>query len=165
MSRLDNILKLGNSRLHQISEPIRENELSEAHMVAIEMNKLIIDFRREYGAGRAISAPQIAYKKRLICMHNEGMHVFINPELYDESDEMMELWDDCMSFPELLVKVRRHKSCKMKYRDLNWEEKHIELKDDLSELFQHEVDHLEGILATQRAIDDKAFMWRSERKV
>lgn len=78
---------------------------------------------------------------------------------------MIVLWDDCMSFPELLVKVKRHKTCKMKYLDLNREEKLMELKDDNAELFQHEVDHLDSILATQRAIDDKAFMWRSERKV
>jgi peptide deformylase len=42
-----------------------------------------------------------------------------------------------------------------------WEEEVWELRDDLSELLQHEYDHLNGILATQRAIDNKSFRWRS----
>jgi len=70
-------------------------------------------------------------------------------------DEMMEVWDDCMSFPELLVKVKRNKRCKIHYKDLDW--KNNVLEGDLSELLQHEYDHLDGILAVQRAIDNKSF--------
>jgi len=88
--------------------------------------------------------------------------VLINAELYDKSDEMMEIWDDCMSFPELLVKVKRHKTCKIKFNDMNWKEHTWELKDDLSELLQHEYDHLNGILATQRAISIQHFKWRKK---
>ena len=93
-------------------------------------------------------------------MHINGeSHIIINPELHNLSYETFELWDDCLSFPSLLVKVRRHKSCTLKYMNELWEEKSWEMKDDLSELIQHEYDHLEGILAVQRAIDSKAFKW------
>ena len=81
----------------------------------------------------------------------------INPELSDLSTEMFELWDDCMSFPNLLVKIKRHKSLTLTFYDLNWEKQTWYLKDDLSELIQHEFDHLNGILATQRAVDAKSF--------
>ena len=74
-----------------------------------------------------------------------------------KSREMIEIWDDCMSFPDLSVKVLRHKSCRITYRDLNWEEKTMQLEDDLAELLQHEYDHLDGILAVSRAIDGKSF--------
>jgi peptide deformylase len=83
--------------------------------------------------------------------------VFINPVLDLKSDEMIELWDDCMSFPELLVRVKRHRSCRVTYRDDSWEEQQMSLEEDMAELLQHEVDHLDGILAVQRAIDPRSF--------
>jgi peptide deformylase len=98
--------------------------------------------------------------KRIICWNVESPKVLINPKLLDLSEEMMELWDDCMSFPNLLVRLKRHKSCRVQFLDENWEEQEWQLEGDLSELIQHEYDHLDGILATQRAIDDKSFKWR-----
>jgi peptide deformylase len=86
--------------------------------------------------------------------------VFINPELRDLSDEKFELWDDCMSFPNLLVKVIRHKSLTIKYLDENWQPCEWQMSDSLAELLQHECDHLDGILCTMRAVDEKAFKWR-----
>ena len=86
--------------------------------------------------------------------------VFINPELVNLSEEQFELWDDCMSFPNLLVKVKRHQSLTIKYLDEHWQPQSWDMKDDLSELLQHEYDHLEGILCTMRAIDEQSFKWR-----
>ncbi len=94
--------------------------------------------------------------KRLVVMNVERPVVFFNPELFDLSEEMMELWDDCMSFPNLLVKLRRHRRCKMRFMDADWQPQLWSLEDDLSELMQHEIDHLDGILATQRAVDERA---------
>jgi len=68
-----------------------------------------------------------------------------------------------MSFPELLIKVNRHESLKMKFRDKNWDEHIWDLQGDMSELLQHEYDHLNGILATMRAVDDKSFRWRKQK--
>ena len=73
-------------------------------------------------------------------------------------NEMMELMDDCMSFPNLLVRVRRYRRCILHYLDENWKEQEMYLEDDMSELIQHEYDHLDGILATMRAIDNKSFV-------
>jgi peptide deformylase len=98
--------------------------------------------------------------KRLVCMHIESPVVMINPVLSEMSEEMFELWDDCMCFPNLLVKVSRHRSCTLQFFDLDWKEHIWHLTDDLSELLQHEVDHLDGILAIQRAVDEKSFRWR-----
>jgi peptide deformylase len=76
-------------------------------------------------------------------------------------EEQMEVLDDCMSFPDLFVKVNRYRRCKIKYKDTNWEDCVMELEGDLSELLQHEYDHLDGILATMRAIDNKSFYTRA----
>ena len=75
-------------------------------------------------------------------------------------DEMMELMDDCMSFPKLLVRVRRYRHCILRYFDENWVLNEKQMDDDMSELIQHEYDHLDGILATMRAIDNKSFVMK-----
>jgi len=157
------ILLLGDPRLYEKSEPVAQDELTELQSVVTDLHDTMSDFRERYGAGRAIAAPQIGVFKRLIYMHIDRPVIIINPALSDLSEEMIELWDDCMSFPDLLVKVRRHKSCTIRFRDLDWQEQTLSLTDDISELLQHEYDHLDGVLAVQRAIDDKSFALRSER--
>ena len=74
----------------------------------------------------------------------------------------MDLWGDCMSFPDLLARVRRHRSCRITFRDLEWKEQVWHQDGGLSELLQHECDHLDGILAVQRAAGSKAFALRSQ---
>jgi peptide deformylase len=69
-----------------------------------------------------------------------------------------------MSFPDILVKVKRYENCRVTFRDLKWKEHSMILEEDLSELLQHEVDHLNGILAIQRAADNKSIILRTERK-
>ncbi|MEZ4887543.1 MAG: peptide deformylase [Chitinophagales bacterium] len=157
MSNLHKILKLGNSLLYQKAIEVEPSEVAELQSDIDLLHNLVLEFRAKYGAGRAIAAPQIGLMKRIICMNTDKQYTIINPVLSELSDEMMELWDDCMCFPNLHVKVRRHRYCVLNFRDENWIEHRWELKDDLSELIQHEYDHLEGILATQRAIDGKAF--------
>ena len=165
MSNLHKILKLGNPKLHEVSESLTKDELPVALSKASEMHELILEYRKSYGAGRAIAAPQIGYQKRMSALYMDRPLILINPVLYNHSTEMMEVWDDCMSFPNLLVKVKRHRKCSIRYLDENWNEQTWDLEDDLSELLQHEYDHLDGILATQRAIDDKSFALASEIKV
>lgn len=156
LSILNKVLLLGDERLYQKSDAVKPEELQEVKERISVLHDIIVAFREKYGAGRAIAAPQIGYMKRLIYMFIDKPIVFINPVLHDFSEETFDLWDDCMSFPGLLVKVRRYKSVKITFRDLNWEEHTIKLNDDLSELIQHEYDHLDGILATMRAIDQKS---------
>jgi peptide deformylase len=158
------ILLLGNPALYEISQPVRRDELEAMRAAVTDLHDTLMAFREKYGVGRAIAAPQIGLLKRLVYMYvNDQATEFINPVLEDKSAEMIELWDDCMSFPELLAKVARHKSCRIRYRNLEWQEEQMHLEDDLSELLQHECDHLDGVLAVSRAIDERSFALRSER--
>ncbi len=159
------ILRLGNPKLYEISEPIRQEELPSLNPIIQDLHDTMMDFREKYQAGRAIAAPQIGFRKRLIYMHIDQPVVFINPRLEPITDETMKVWDDCMCFPDLLVKVLRYKRCRITYRDMGWQERIVELEDDLAELLQHEYDHLDGILAVSRAIDEQAFALRSQREV
>lgn len=151
------ILLLGNPALYEISEEVKEEELELLQPVFEDMFDCIRGIRRDYGFGRAIAAPQIGIKKRLICMLTDQPRVIINPTLEPVGDELMELWDDCMSFPKLLVRVRRYRRCILRYRDENWQPQELLMEDGMSELIQHEYDHLNGILATMRAVDSKSF--------
>lgn len=152
------ILLLGNEKLYQISEPVKPDEIETLKSVVQDLHDTLMDFREKYHVGRAIAAPQIGVKKRLLYMFIDKPVVFINPVLEFPDNEMMEVLDDCMSFPNLLVKVMRHKRCRIKYLDMDWKEQVMSLEGDLSELLQHEFDHLDGILATMRAIDNKSFV-------
>ena len=154
------ILLLGDPRLYEVSEEVRREELEELRPVFEDMFDCIKGIRRDYGFGRAIAATQIGIKKRLICMLTDRPYVIINPTLEFVGDEMMELLDDCMSFPKLLVRVRRYRHCILRYLDENWEKREKRMDDDMSELIQHEYDHLDGILATMRAIDSKSFVMK-----
>ncbi len=156
------ILLLGNPKLYEVSEEIRRDELEELRPVFTDMFDCIRGIRREYGFGRAIAAPQIGIQKRLICMLTDKPYVIINPTLEFIGDEMMELLDDCMSFPNLLVRVRRYRSCILRCLDENWEPQEKRMDDDMSELIQHEYDHLDGILATMRAIDSRSFVMKRQ---
>jgi len=160
MTDLNKILKLGNPKLYEISEPVMRTELESLKPVIVELHHILMEFKATYHAGRAISAPQVGVMKRLIYMNIIKPVVIINPELFDLSPEMMEHWDDCMCFPDLFVRVKRHKRCKLRFLNEKWKEEIWELEDDLSELLQHEYDHINGIVATQRAVDDKSFAWR-----
>ena len=157
---ISDILLIGNPLLYVKSEPVREEEIPGLLPKLDLMFETILDFRKKYGAGRAIAAPQIGLMKRIICLNIDKPVAMINPELTDLSHEMFEIWDDCMSFPNLLVKVMRHKKLTISFFDLNWKKQTWFLDDDMAELIQHEYDHLNGILATQRAIDDKSFKWK-----
>ena len=154
------ILLLGDPQLYEVSEKVTREEPEELRPVFADMFDCIKGIRRDYGFGRAIAAPQIGVMKRLICILTDKPYVIINPELEFVGDEMMVLMDDCMSFPKLLVRVHRYRHCILRYLDENWEPREMRMDDDMSELIQHEYDHLDGILATMRAIDNKSFVMK-----
>ena len=157
------IFQLGNPKLYEISEPIKKSEVPELENVIQDLHDTLVDFRAKYDAGRAIASPQIGIMKRMIYMYIDKPTVFINPSLHHKSSEMIEVWDDCMCFPDLLVKVKRHKTCTISYLDRDWNRLEIKLNGDLSELLQHEYDHLDGILAVSKAIDGRSFALRDQR--
>lgn len=160
MIKLKDLLLLGNPLLYEISEPVMESELPEVSGWVANLQKVMYEIREKYHFGRGIAAPQLGIMKRLVFLETGKPVIMINPEFTSLSEEMFELWDDCMSFPNLLVKVKRHKSVRVKYLDENWQEQEWSVQNDLAELVQHELDHLDGILATMRAIDEKSFRWK-----
>lgn len=162
---ISDILLLGDEKLYGKSEPITfQDDLLIQEMVE-KLHETLLDYRRIYGAGRAIAAPQIGYAKRLIYMNIDGeAKVLINPILSFPDSEKMMVLDDCMSFPTLYVKVMRYKRCIVHYQNENGDSCSLTLEGDLAELIQHEYDHLDGILATMRAESVRDFVIKPQVK-
>lgn len=76
----------------------------------------------------------------------------------------MMLWDDCFSFPDILVKVRRNLTTEVRYQDERGRRRMLHAEGTLSELLQHEIDHLDGVLAIDRAIDSRHIVLRQEHE-
>ncbi len=157
-----NILLLGDPRLRQRSRPVENPCALEARSAMERLHAALAAFRTARGFGRAIAAPQIGESLRLVALDlGRGPRTLVNPRISARSAETFTLWDDCMSFPELLVRVRRHRSIALEFQD---EEGRLERWSDLepaeSELFQHELDHLDGILALDRALDRESLVHR-----
>jgi len=158
---LADLVLLGDPRLYETCAPVREAELPQVAGWVADLHSVMAEIRAKYHFGRGIAAPQIGVMKRLVYLHLDGRPVvLLNPVLAQPSAATFELWDDCMSFPNLLVRVARHQSVTVNYRDEHWRPHTWTVHHDLSELLQHECDHLDGVLCTMRALDGQAFKWR-----
>ena len=89
-------------------------------------------------------------------------HFLVNPQITWASTERFTMWDDCMSFSFLLVRLERHRSISIHFQNENGEQKDWDhLDSSISELLQHEIDHLNGVLAVDRALDKDSIIMRS----
>lgn len=159
------ILQLGNPLLWQQSARVGEARSAETGRLISDLSDTLAAFRETTGYGRGISAPQIGALRRVIFIRMAPggfCGPLVNPEIGWASTNTMELWDDCFSFPDLLVRVRRAAEIHVTYEDDRGLNHTLQAEGDLSELLQHEIDHLDGILAVQRAISPHAFATRSE---
>lgn len=155
------ILQLGDPLLRQVSRPVAD--AAEAAKTLADLRDTLHEFRRTHGFGRGISAVQIGLLDRVIYIEFEGeTYPLINPVFDWQSEEKFALWDDCFSFPELLVRVERFEAIRLRYLDERGAARTLEATGALSELVQHEMDHLDGILAIDRAIDRYSFCTRAE---
>ena len=158
------ILRLGDPRLRQVSLPVAD--LLDPAFISNQrrLHATLAAFRHANGFGRAISAPQIGVRQRFIAMNlGGGPLLLLNPKIVWTSQATFTMWDDCMSFPSLLVRVQRYESISLHFLDENGKTKEWERLDQAtSELLQHEIDHLDGILAVDRALDRDSLILREE---
>lgn len=154
------ILQLGDPLLRSLSLPVAP---AKAGPVLRDLEHTLAEFRRTHGFGRAISAIQIGAAFRVIFMQVDGArYELINPEFTWRSPEMFELWDDCFSFPNLMVRLQRHCGIRLTYEKHACSREEIEATGALAELIQHEMDHLDGVLAVDRALGRDSLCTREE---
>ena len=157
------------SRIRLIGDPIlrtpaaRVTDRAAARPCHEALLATLADFRKKNGFGRAIAAPQIGHGLRMIAVHlQDEPFVMYNPEITRKSEEMFSLFDDCFSFPWLLVPVQRHVEIDVSYETVDGDTAQMrQCPRSVSELLQHEIDHLDGVLSTDRALKEPGIIARS----
>ena len=154
------ILQLGDPLLRAVSKPVPPED-SAATLQDLE--ETLAEFRRSHGFGRAISAIQIGLAVRVIFLQlDELRYELINPEITWFGPDTFTLWDECFSFPNLLVRLERRRAVRLRYQTPLGAGRELEAFGALSELIQHEMVHLDGVLAVDRALDRDSLCTREE---
>jgi len=160
------ILQLGDPVLRTKALAVDDPTAREIHALVGDMADTLAHWRSTTGYGRGIAAPQLGVLRRVIFLKLPGAEPWplINPEIMRRSEEKIIVWDACLSFLSIFMQVERHREISVRYQDLNGETLEFEAGDDrnLSELLQHEIDHLDGILAIDRVVDLKTICTREE---
>lgn len=107
--------------------------------------------------GIGLAAPQIGKNIRLAIINKEADAtlsdhlVIINPKMFSASRELEESKEGCLSIPEVgELKIMRHRKIKVRYTDVSGQERKLKATGLLAQVFQHEIDHLDGILIIDR---------------
>lgn len=160
------ILQLGDPRLREVAPPVKDPSAPEVAALIKDLSDTLAHWRAATGYGRGIAAPQLAVPQRVIFLQLPGEKPWplINPEILECSEEKIVVWDACLSFLSIFMQVERHREITVRYQDMNGERREFRAGDNrnLSELLQHEIDHLNGILAVDRITDMKTLCSRAE---
>ncbi len=125
------------------------------------LEKLISDmFETMYASnGIGLAAPQIGKSIRLFIVDGTGIEniepadfkkVFINPEILEEFDDKWNFEEGCLSIPNVRENVSRHAKLRIRYQNEQFETLEEEYDGMAARIIQHEYDHIEGILFTDR---------------
>lgn len=136
----------------------------------------MIDTMRD-APGVGLAAPQVAVSQRLVVIEyaededdeNEEaetaakkLYVLVNPEIVERSEEMVLGVEGCLSVPDLVGEVERHEKITVKAFNRHGSPVKIKAEGWLARIFQHEIDHLEGIIYTDRT--DKVWKPRDDEE-
>ena len=160
------VLQLGDPALRERCSVVTDPSASKIRELIRDLADTLAHWRSTTGYGRGIAAPQIGVLQRVIFLKLPGAEPWplINPEVVSRSDEKIVVWDGCLSFLSIFVQVERHREITVRYQNMQGETLSFDAGDDrnLSELLQHEIDHLDGILAIDRMTDVKTMCTREE---
>jgi peptide deformylase len=123
--------------------------------------------------GVGLAAPQIGQSIRLLVAEyvpdkeskekEQGFKVaLVNPEIVKRSEEMADGYEGCLSIPGWIGEVPRHVSVTVKGQNIEGREVRIKANDYFARVLQHEVDHLDGILFTDRIVNIKTLQRMEE---
>jgi peptide deformylase len=163
---IQTVLQLGDPKLREIAACVADSQSPQIAALVKDLADTLAHWRSTTGYGRGIAAPQIGVAQRVIFLQLPGAEPWplINPEIIEQSAEKIVVWDACLSFLSIFMQVERHREIKVRYQDMQgqWQEVQAGAERDLSELLQHEIDHLDGILAVDRITDMRTLCTRDE---
>ena len=148
----------------QVGQPVlRQKAKVVEDILAEDCQQLIKQMMStvEQAGGVGIAAPQIFQSLRVFIMcskpnarypnapHMEPTAI-INPEIMHRSTAVEKDWEGCLSVPSMRGLVPRHKTIKVRYFDQQANEHEVEFTDFVARIFQHELDHLDGLTFIDR---------------
>jgi peptide deformylase len=168
MNELAPIIQLGNPILRQKAVFV-ENVQDEKIQNLID--ELITSVAQANGVG--IAAPQIAASYRLFIVASRPNKRYpyapempatamINPQIIAHSSEMVKGWEGCLSVPGIRGLVPRYQTIQIEYTDRNGNLQKQELTDFVARIFQHEYDHLEGLVFLDRVENNQDLISEEE---
>lgn len=168
MSELLDIIELGDPVLRENAK-----EVENIHDPKIQylIDDLIFTAKEVNGMG--LAAPQVGHSKRIFIMSSYPNQRYpqapqmeptavINPEIIEFSDRRVKGWEGCLSIPGLRAPVNRYKSIKVRYQNIHANTVETEFSDFIARIFQHEYDHLEGIVFLDRLEDNSEIITEKE---
>lgn len=163
---LRKVLQLGDPALREKCARVEDPASPQIRDLVADLADTLAHWRAKTGYGRGIAAPQIGVLQRVIFLRLPGEDAWplVNPEIIQRSRETLIVWDACLSFLSIFMQVQRHREITVRYQDLEGNTLQVEAGQErnLSELLQHEIDHLDGILAIDRVTDVKSICTREE---
>jgi len=160
------ILQLGDPGLRAVAKKVSDPAAEEIRALVEDLADTLAYWRKTTGYGRGIAAPQIGANLRVIFLKLPGEEPWplVNPEITWRSEDKIVVWDACLSFLSIFMQVERNQEITVRYQDLRaeWHEVRATEERNLSELLQHEIDHLDGILAVDRITDMRTMCTREE---
>jgi len=137
-----------------LSRPARRIERKDGLDLPEIAAQMIETMELNHGVG--LAAPQVGLGIRLLIAHSletKETRPFVNPQILSSSRELEIRSEGCLSFPELYGDVERAKSIVLRYQDLELKQHEETLNGHFARVLQHEIDHLNGVLIVDRAID------------
>ena len=160
------VLQLGDPGLREVAKKVDDPAAAEIRALVEDLSDTLAYWRKTTGYGRGIAAPQIGANVRVIFLRLPGEEPWpvVNPVITERSKEKIVVWDACLSFLSIFMQVERNREITVRYQDLSGEQHEVHANEErnLSELLQHEIDHLDGILAVDRITNMKTMCTREE---
>jgi peptide deformylase len=139
------IRSFGDPVLKSRATPVKDFDESLEHL-AEEMMRVM---REAEGVG--LAANQIGRLKRIfVAVHEDEQYAIVNPEIEVRSETTEKDIEGCLSIPETRVEVERPTSVTVSGQDPSGEPVRVEAEGLLARIFQHEIDHLDGVLILDR---------------
>ena len=158
-AKVADIIHFGNNLLRTRGTPVTVFHKGLHHKIDIISNTL-----KNHG-GAALAASQISMLKQIIVIDYLGEYYeLINPEIIEQSGEHTDT-EGCLSLPNFWGNVSRFEKVIVKYQDRFGESHTVEKKGQMARCFQHEIDHLNGILYIDRMNDEYVFNDITKKKL
>lgn len=144
-----NVLHNPDPKLRDMSRLVSDEELQSAEIQEL-IDNMFETMKVENGVG--LAAPQVGKHLRIIIVETDsGPEAFVNPKIVSRSFGMTDSQEGCLSIPGVFGWVKRHKNIKLRAKDRNGTPINMKVKGFPAIIFQHEVDHLDGVLFIDRA--------------